>query len=66
LLRAREAGLIPYQLQARLAMGQIQMEGGEAGRARTGLEQLSKDAKQSGYKLVASKADALLAAKPRK
>ena len=65
-LRAREAGLIPYQLQARLATGQIQMENGEAGRARSGLEQLSKDAKQSGYKLVASKVDALLAAKPVK
>ena len=62
--RARELGLVPYQFQARLASGEIQAAEGKKDQARAGLESLSRDAKQLHYKLIARKADALLAAKP--
>jgi tetratricopeptide (TPR) repeat protein len=57
--RARTLGLVPYQLQARLAIGEVQPAG-----ARTALESLSRDARQSNYKLIARKANALLSARP--
>jgi hypothetical protein len=57
-------GLVPYQLQARLAIGEIQTAAGPKDRVRAGLESLSRDARQSHYKLIARKADALLAVKP--
>jgi len=62
--RAREMGLIPYQLQARLALAQIQIVAGTSEPARANLQALSRDAKQFNYKLIARKADALLSAKP--
>ena len=62
--RARDMGLVPYQLQARLAIGEVQTASGGKDRARAGLESLSRDAKQSHYKLIARKAEALLSAKP--
>ena len=62
--RARDVGLVPYQLQARLAIGEIQTATGGKDRARAGLESLSRDARQSHYKLIARKAEALLSAKP--
>jgi eukaryotic-like serine/threonine-protein kinase len=61
--RARAIGLILYQLQARLAIGEIQTAGGLEG-ARAGLESLSRDAKRLNYKLISRKADAVLSAKP--
>jgi hypothetical protein len=57
-------GLIPYQLQARLALAQIQIVAGTSEPARANLQALSRDAKQLNYKLIARKADALLSAKP--
>jgi hypothetical protein len=64
--RAREKGLVPYQLQARLAMGEIQAANGpnDKERARAGLESLIRDARQSNCRLIARKAQALLSAKP--
>lgn len=64
--RAREAGLVLYQLQARLAMGETQMANGESARGRGTLESLSHEAKRLHYMLIARKADALLSAKPAK
>ncbi len=61
--RARDVGMVPYQLQARLAVGEIQTAVGVDG-ARAGLESLSHDAKQLNYKLISRKAQALLSARP--
>jgi serine/threonine protein kinase/Tfp pilus assembly protein PilF len=67
--RARNMGLIPYELQARLATSEIQTAGGATNGAtnkdkgRAGLESLRRDARQANYKLIARHADALLAAK---
>lgn len=60
--RAKTLGLVPYQFQARLAIGEIQGAGPGAG-ARPALESLARDARQSNFKLVARKANALLSAK---
>jgi eukaryotic-like serine/threonine-protein kinase len=67
--RARKMGLIPYELQARLAISEIQTADGATGKnkddkdkARTGVASLRRDAMQSSYKLIARHADALLAA----
>jgi tetratricopeptide (TPR) repeat protein len=62
--RAKEMGVLSYQLQARLAIGEIQTANGAKGSARPGLESLIRDARQSNYKLIARKAQALLSAKP--
>ena len=61
--RAKGAGLVPYELQARLAIGQIQVASGADEQARAALQSLSRDAKQQRYKLIARTADALLLAK---
>jgi eukaryotic-like serine/threonine-protein kinase len=61
--RAKGAGLVPYELQARLAIGQIQVASGADEQARAALQSLSRDAKQLRYKLIARTADALLLAK---
>ncbi|HET6177965.1 MAG TPA: protein kinase [Candidatus Sulfotelmatobacter sp.] len=62
--RARDLGLVPYQLQARLAITEVQMASGAKDKARADLELLARDARQSNCKLIARKADALLSAKP--
>jgi serine/threonine protein kinase/Tfp pilus assembly protein PilF len=62
--RAKEMGVFPYQLQARLAIGEIQTNAGSKDSARSGLESLIRDARQSNYKLIAGKAQVLLSAKP--
>jgi len=62
--RAKEIGVLSYQLQARLAIGEIQTATGAKETARPGLESLLRDAKQSNYKLISRKAQALLSAKP--
>ena len=56
---AKALGLVPYQLQARLAIAEIQSASG----ARAALESLSQDAKQANFKLIARKANALLSAR---
>ena len=62
--RAKEMGVLAYQLQARLAIGEIQTATGAKENARPGLESLIRDAHQSNYKLISRKAQALLSAKP--
>jgi serine/threonine protein kinase/Tfp pilus assembly protein PilF len=62
--RAKDMGVLSYQLQARLAIGEIQIATGAKENSRPGLESLIRDAKQSDYKLIARKAQALLSAKP--
>jgi hypothetical protein len=62
--RAKEMGVLGYQLQARLAIGEIQTATGTKESSRPGLESLIRDAKQSNYKLISRKAQALLSAKP--
>jgi hypothetical protein len=66
--RAKEMGAPSYQLQARLAVGEIQTATDAKGKenARPGLESLIRDAQQSNYKLIARKAQELLSAKPRR
>ena len=62
--RARELGLSPYELEVRLAIGEIQTQGGMKDGARAGLEALRRDAAQMNYKLIARKADAMVSSKP--
>jgi TolB-like protein/Tfp pilus assembly protein PilF len=62
--RAKDMGVLSYQLQARLAIGKIQSATGAKENSRPGLESLIRDAKQSNYKLIARKAQARLSAKP--
>jgi ATP/maltotriose-dependent transcriptional regulator MalT len=61
--RAHDLGLVPYQLQARLAIAEIQMANGSADQARAGLASLSRDARQLSYQLISRKADTLLSSK---
>jgi hypothetical protein len=65
--RARDMGLLSYQLQARLAISEIPA-GATNGttskeKARADLESLRRDAAQSNYKLIRRHAEALLAAR---
>jgi tetratricopeptide (TPR) repeat protein len=62
--RARSLGFVPYDLGARLAIGEIQTQGGMKDRARAGLEAVRREAHQMNYKLIARKADTLLSTKP--
>jgi hypothetical protein len=62
--RAKEMGVLAYQLQARLAIGEIQTATGAKESARPGLESLIRDAHQSDYKVISRKAQAILSAKP--
>jgi serine/threonine protein kinase/Tfp pilus assembly protein PilF len=75
--RARNMGLIPYELQARLAISEIQTAGAtskhndrddkdkgakDSSKARAGVELLRRDALRLNYKLIARHTEALLAA----
>jgi hypothetical protein len=53
---ATKHGFVPEQLEARLALGEIEMKSGasDAGRAR--LAALEKDAQAKGFLLIARKA----------
>lgn len=62
--RARSLGFVPYDLGARLAIGEIQTQGGMKDRARASLEAVRREARQMNYKLIARKADTLLSPKP--
>lgn len=66
---SREAarfGLVPCQLQARLAHGEIQLRSGKIVTGRAELTALTKDAAGKGFNLIAQKATALVAAKQRR
>ena len=58
LAEATAAGFVNYQLEARLALGEIQMRSGDSAGTRTTLEVLQKDAAARGFSLIARKAAA--------
>jgi tetratricopeptide (TPR) repeat protein len=58
LTEAKKFGYIVFQFEARLALGQIEMESGGATDGRTRLEALRKDATAQGFLLIARKAAA--------
>jgi len=61
--KAKGIGLVPYELQARLALGQLQLAIGANEQARSALQSLIRDAKQLRYMLIARSAESLLSAK---
>ncbi len=52
------------QLELRLAMGRLQLEGGDRGQGQALLRAVSVDATARGYGLIATRANALLATSP--
>jgi DNA-binding winged helix-turn-helix (wHTH) protein/tetratricopeptide (TPR) repeat protein len=56
LAEARQTGLIEYQFEARLELGEIEMKSGETASGRAHLGALQKDATSMGFLLVARKA----------
>ncbi len=63
LREAMKHGYLGYQLEARLALGEADMTAGTP-EARTRLEALEKDARSTGFGLIARKAASALSAKP--
>lgn len=57
--RAKQIGMIPYALQARLAAAEIQIAQCDAASARTDLTSLHSEASRLKYNLIASKAQAV-------
>jgi len=57
LAEATAAGFVNYQLEARLAQGEIKMHSGDSAGTRTTLELLQKDAAARGFSLIARKAE---------
>lgn len=55
---ATRFGFVPLQLDARLALGQIEMKTGRAASGRARLDALERDAKAKGFLLVARRAGA--------
>jgi tetratricopeptide (TPR) repeat protein len=53
---ATKHGFVPEQLEARLALGEIEMKSGEADASRARLAALEKDAQAKGFLLIARKA----------
>jgi eukaryotic-like serine/threonine-protein kinase len=64
--RATQLGMVPYDLQARLALAEAQILKGEGTKAQVVLNTLVTDATRRRYKLIARKAEALRAVKPTK
>ena len=58
LAEAEKYGFVGYQLQARLALGEIETKSGESAAGRARLEALHKDAMARNYGLVARRAAA--------
>jgi serine/threonine protein kinase/tetratricopeptide (TPR) repeat protein len=56
LTRARSLGLVRLQLEASLALGQIQMAGSNRNAGRARLQALEKSARAKGFELIARKA----------
>ena len=63
LAEAQQTGFIEYQLEARLGLGEIEMESQKAGSGRARLDALQKDAFGKGFRLIARKAAQELAAR---
>jgi hypothetical protein len=53
---AKKMGLVRYELDARLAAGEIGLESAAAAEARKNLDAVAKDASAKGYVLIARKA----------
>jgi len=53
---AKNHGFVGYEFEARLALGQLEMENGQPMVARPLLERLEKDASKKGFGLIARKA----------
>jgi tetratricopeptide (TPR) repeat protein len=56
LAEATKYGFLGYQLEARLALGEIEIKSGQAAAGRARLEALGKDANAKGFLLIARKA----------
>ncbi len=56
LAEAKESGFVRYQLEARLALGEIELKSPDPIVGRTGLTALEKDADARGFYLIARKA----------
>ncbi len=54
---ARKKGLVRYELEARLASGEIELKSGVAAEGRKNLDALANDASARGYALIAQKAE---------
>ena len=59
LAQAISHGYVPYQYEARLALGEIEAESGHKSSARALLAALQKDAQAKGFDLIARKAGAI-------
>jgi serine/threonine protein kinase/tetratricopeptide (TPR) repeat protein len=57
---ANKLGFVQTQMEASLALGEIQMKGPHSTAGRAGLEQLVKEARSRGFALIARKASAAL------
>jgi len=55
-----QIGLVPTQLEIRLALGEIEMKSGETAKGRTLLTALRGEASAKGYGLIARKAASAL------
>ena len=60
--RAKQMGMVPYELQARLALAEMQIRTGKTAPAQAALESLRTDATRRNYKLIARKAEGLRSA----
>ena len=59
LAEATKLGLVDYQFESRLALGEIEMKSGKPAAGRARLETLQKEAKAKGFGLIARKAAAV-------
>ena len=57
------AGYVPLQLEARLALGKLELEYGSADAGRRLLNELAREASRKGFRLVARKAREAMAAR---
>jgi serine/threonine protein kinase/tetratricopeptide (TPR) repeat protein/TolB-like protein len=58
LIEASQCGFVPYQYEARLALGELEMKSGKTTAGRARLAALEKDATAKGFLLIARKAHA--------
>lgn len=57
--QAHRLGFIPYEFEARLALGEVEIKGGSTAAGRAQLAALETEARRQGFDLVARQADAL-------
>jgi serine/threonine protein kinase/Tfp pilus assembly protein PilF len=58
LAQARQLGMLRYQLEASLVLGEIELKGRKPGVGRTRLQALEQTARKAGFELIAHKAAA--------